>query len=85
MANEIREELGTYEVKTHLSDILKRVEKGESFTITHRGRAIAELTPARKLKNPDRVKLAIEGILSNQLPPMSDAEFTALLKDGRKY
>ena len=30
-------EIGIHETKTHLSRLLKRVEKGESFSITNRG------------------------------------------------
>ena len=31
-------EIGAYEAKTHLSEILERVRKGEYFTITKHGR-----------------------------------------------
>ena len=37
--------IGAYEAKTHLSELLKRVEKGETITITRHGIAIALLTP----------------------------------------
>lgn len=37
--------VGAYEAKTHLPRLLKRVEAGESVTITRNGRAIARLTP----------------------------------------
>jgi len=38
--------VGAYEAKTHLSELLVRVEKGESIIITRHGTAIAELRPA---------------------------------------
>ncbi len=38
-------EIGSYEAKTHLAEILDRVDHGESFTITRHGRPIAELRP----------------------------------------
>ncbi|MBU2823778.1 type II toxin-antitoxin system prevent-host-death family antitoxin, partial [Acidithiobacillus ferrooxidans] len=38
-------EIGAYEAKTHLSEILERVRKGECFTITKHGQAVAELRP----------------------------------------
>lgn len=37
--------IGAYEAKTHLPALLERVERGEQFTITRHGRAIARLLP----------------------------------------
>lgn len=39
-------EIGSYQAKTHLAELLDRVDHGEQFTITRHGRAIAELRPA---------------------------------------
>jgi prevent-host-death family protein len=38
-------EIGAFEAKTKLSEILRKVEQGERFTITVRGRAVADLVP----------------------------------------
>jgi prevent-host-death family protein len=38
-------EIGSFEAKTHLSELLAAVEAGETVTITRRGRAVALLTP----------------------------------------
>lgn len=40
-------EIGVHEAKTHFSKFLKRVEKGESFSITNRGRVVAVMAPPR--------------------------------------
>ena len=40
-------EIGVHEAKTHLSRLLKRVENGESFSITNRGRVVAVMGPPR--------------------------------------
>ena len=37
--------LGAYEAKTRFSELLKRTEKGERFTITRHGKAVAEIVP----------------------------------------
>ena len=37
--------VGAYEAKTHLSDLLERVGKGERITITRHGVPIAMLVP----------------------------------------
>lgn len=38
-------EIGSFEAKTHLSELLAAVEAGETVTITRRGKAVALLTP----------------------------------------
>ena len=38
-------EIGAYEAKTHLPQLLARVQKGERFVITRHGQAVAELVP----------------------------------------
>lgn len=40
------------EAKTHLSELLTRVERGEEFVITRRGRPVAQLSPIRPVKRP---------------------------------
>lgn len=38
-------EVGAFEAKTKLPEILRRVAAGERFTITNRGRPVAEIVP----------------------------------------
>ena len=42
--------IGSYETKTHLADLLRRVRAGEGFTITQRGEPVADLVPAGAAK-----------------------------------
>jgi len=44
------ETIGTYEAKTHLSQLLGRVARGEIITITKRGVPVATLQPAQVSK-----------------------------------
>lgn len=37
--------VGAYEAKTHLAELLDRVERGERVTITRHGRPVAVLVP----------------------------------------
>ena len=39
-------EVGAYEAKTHLPELLRKVRTGQRFTITQRGRPVADLVPA---------------------------------------
>lgn len=38
-------EIGAFEAKTHLSELLVAAEQGESVTITRRGMPVAKLVP----------------------------------------
>lgn len=58
-------EIGAYEAKTHLSNLLERVEQGERFVITRHGRAVAELVPAGG-RDPARIQKAIEELKAFQ-------------------
>jgi prevent-host-death family protein len=51
-------EVGAFEAKTHLSELLAAVEAGESITITRRGKAVAVLSPVhgRTLSRTDQIK-----------------------------
>lgn len=43
-----RNTVGAYEAKTHLSDLLEKVEAGQEITITRHGAAVAKLIPIKK-------------------------------------
>jgi len=40
-------EVGSYEAKTHLAELLAAAEEGETLIITRRGKPIAKITPYR--------------------------------------
>lgn len=46
-------EIGSYEAKTRLPELLKAVEKGEEFTITRRGAPVAKLVPIQESRQPE--------------------------------
>lgn len=48
-------EIGVYEAKTKLSELLRGVQAGKRYTITLRGEAIADLVPAEADKRRDAV------------------------------
>lgn len=76
-------EIGSYEAKTKLPEILRRVESGEVFTITNRGKAVADLIPSR-LVNRKKARLAVSNLIKNQKVKISDNEFEELRVAGRK-
>jgi prevent-host-death family protein len=80
------ETVGAYEVKTHLSGLLKRVEQGESFTITKNGVPIAQLVPIQPVAKPD-VQQAIADLLAMRKERagrgLSSTEIKVLVNEGR--
>ncbi len=75
--------IGAFEAKTKFSEILRKVEQGERFTITLRGRVIAELTPpAPAIRSvPQDV---IERLMHPKIHGVSGDEVLALIREGRK-
>ena len=78
--------VGTYEAKTHLPRLLSQVEKGESITITKRGKPIAKLVPADAAEQKD-VQQVIEEMLNyrDQHGPVLGDDLTIheMIEEGR--
>lgn len=53
------EKIGVRELRRGLSGYLRRIERGESFAVTSRGRTVAELGPPRERRDP-LTRLALE-------------------------
>lgn len=56
------ETIGSYQAKTHLPQLLERVEHGEIFTITRHGKPIARLVPAVLATERTDIAEAIAGM-----------------------
>lgn len=54
--------IGAYEAKTHLSELLEKVEAGEEITITKHGAPVAKLVPVKKGSSREERVAAIERI-----------------------
>ena len=76
-------EIGSYDAKTKLPEILRKVQRGESFTITNRGKPIADLIPSRS-SNHLKTLTSIESILKNKGVAVSDEELADMKGYGRK-
>lgn len=79
----MNKEIGSYDAKTKLPEILRRVEAGESFTITNRGKPVAELIPTRAGEE-QQVEAAIANILKAKKHVVSAEELSELKNQGRK-
>ncbi len=56
------ENVGSFEAKTHLPQLLERVAKGEEFTITKHGKPIARLVPLQSTMAKPDVRAAVEAM-----------------------
>jgi prevent-host-death family protein len=79
--------VGAFEAKTHFSQLLQRVAKGEEIVITKHDRPVARLVPAERSKR-DRVAEVFRqlGALRRSLPKAKDkASLRDLVVEGRRF
>lgn len=73
------------DAKAHLSEIVDRVEAGESIDITRRGKPVARLTAVSRPRKP--VDAALLQSLTATMPPQSQsaADLVRAMRDGDSY
>ncbi|MDP1654081.1 MAG: type II toxin-antitoxin system prevent-host-death family antitoxin [Rhodocyclaceae bacterium] len=79
----MRVEIGSYEAKTKLPELLRQVKTGKSFTITNRGEAIADLVPSSGARAKDRVAAAERLKAFMAADPVRGVDVKALIEEGR--
>lgn len=81
----MKTEIGAYEAKTRLPELLRAVKAGQRFTITNRGRAIADLVPSEEADGADP-RAAIERFQEflQANPVKGRAGIRALIAEGRE-
>lgn len=77
-------EIGSYEAKTKLPELLRGVQLGNRYTITLRGEAIADLIPSgESQKNDVAAAVAHMRQFMDAYPPILGIDTKALIEDGR--
>ena len=77
-------EVGAFEAKTKLGQLLDQVEHGEEIVITRRGRAVARLVPAEPGFDRDRARRAVAGILQlSKGATLGGLKIKDLVNEGR--
>lgn len=80
-------EVGAFEAKNKLGQLLDLVERGEEITITRHGRAVARLVPPNQAFNRDQARAAIKRIRDRaekvKLGPFEWAEWKSYRDQGR--
>jgi prevent-host-death family protein len=79
--------VGAFQAKTHFSQLLERVAKGEEITITRHDRPVARLVPAER---PSREQVAAlfrqMDALRQNLPKSKDTTpLKDLIQHGRRF
>lgn len=78
--------IGAFEAKTHLSGLLEKVGRGESFLITKRGKPIASLSPlvSSRQEGPEEAIARFRKEFAKSLRKFSSSEINKLKNVGRR-
>jgi len=73
------------DAKAHLSELVDRVEAGDSIDITRRGKPVARLTGVAKARK--RIDAALLQSLTATMPPQAEsaADLVRSMRDGDRY
>jgi prevent-host-death family protein len=79
-----KDEVGSFEAKTRLAELLRETERGRSFTIRRRGKAVARLVPPEDDDESNYSELLEEfrEIRERVGPGLSIRE---LIEEGRRF
>ncbi len=77
-------EIGSYEAKTKLPELLRGIQAGNRYTITLRGEPVADLLPAEGNKDENAVA-AVEQMRQFMMSttPVKGVDVKALIDEGR--
>jgi prevent-host-death family protein len=80
-------EVGAFEAKNRLGQLLDLVERGEEIVITRHGKAVAHLVPPRPAFNREQARAAVRRIRERaeqlRLGPFAWAEWKSYRDNGR--
>ncbi len=77
-------EVGSYEAKTKLPELLRGIQAGSRYTITLRGEAVADLVPAQSNKQSEATA-AVDDMhaFMQARKPVSSVDLKTLIHEGR--
>ena len=79
-------QIGTYEARTHWSEIMQEVKNGAHYVITHHGDPVAELVPAQSQSRQARSRVAARQLLdfmARRQPAEPGLDLKAAIEEGR--
>jgi prevent-host-death family protein len=78
--------VGIFEAKTKLSEIVRKVEGGERFTITVNGEAKAQIVPIpapTPVHSPEEIEAAYQRLRNPRIEGVSHEQIRAAIEEGR--
>lgn len=78
--------IGIFEAKTKLSEIVRKVEGGERFTITVNGEPKAQLVPIpppAPVHSPEEIEAAYQRLRNPRIAGISHEVIRAAIEEGR--
>ena len=79
----MRIEMGSYEAKTRLPELLRQVKKGMRFTITNRGKVMADLVPSVGVSTKDKVTSVEKLKRFMRTDPVRHVNIRDMIREGR--
>ena len=76
-------QIGSSDAKTKLSELLRQVGTGKSFTITNHGKAVADLVPSTNARTKDTAAAAEKLKAFMRADPVRGVDIGALIEGGR--
>jgi prevent-host-death family protein len=83
----MKTEIGAYDAKTRLPELLRQVRDGKRFTITNRGEAIADLVPCETTRPVDTAAAIAKFrayLQDNPVKTRGRVDIKALIREGRE-
>lgn len=78
--------IGAFAAKTHLSELLDRVEAGEEIVITRRGAPVAKLVPLAPARERKEIRALIDEIKRDRKGrDLGGVSVKELVREGRRY
>lgn len=77
-------EIGSYDAKTKLPELLREVQAGQRFTITLRGKPIADLVPAKGAGEGERRAAIAAMQVFPKIKGVPDQEIQNWVAEGRR-
>jgi prevent-host-death family protein len=77
------ETVTAFEAKTHLSELLKKVQNGEFFIVTLRGKPVARIVPFSEGIDYD-LEIAMENLRKIRKTVKGKIDIREMIEEGRK-
>jgi prevent-host-death family protein len=77
--------VGAFEAKTHLGELLDKVERGESVTITRHGKPVAQLVPLPPAQKRNRADVIRDMLAFGKGRKLAGMSIREMIEEGRRF